>query len=333
MSEFRRDPITGRWVIIATERQKRPSDFRIEPTEPRPAHFCPFCAGSEDKTPPEVLAYRPNAGPPNSPGWDVRVVPNRVPALQVEGGVDRRGEGIFDRMNGIGAHEVIIETPDHMQTLATMPEAAIEKVLWAFRDRMVDLKQDRRLRCILVFKNHGAAAGAALAHSHSQLIALPLVPHHLREEVDGARRHHHYKERCVFCDIVHHELRAEERVLVETAEFVAVSPYAPRFPFETWVLPRHHRAFYEEAPRPEFGGLARTVKDVLQRMNKALLTPPYNLIVHSSPFFEPTGDYYHWHVEIVPALTKAVSFERGGGFHLNPVPPEEAAKVLRETRL
>lgn len=333
MSEFRKDPVTGRWVIITTERQKRPSDFRFEPTSPKPVLFCPFCAGSEDKTPPEVLAYRHNGGPPNSPGWDVRVVPNRVPALQVEGGVNRRGDGIFDRMNGIGAHEVIIETPDHMQTLANMSEAAIEKVLWAFHDRVADLKQDRRLRCILVFKNHGAAAGASLDHSHSQLMALPLVPHHVREEVDGARQHYQYKERCVFCDIVHQELRAEERIVSEVAEFVALSPYAPRFPFETWVLPRHHRAFFEEAPRHEFGGLARIIKDVLQRMNKALLTPPYNLIVHSSPFYEPTGDYYHWHVEIVPALTNAVGFERGGGFHLNPVAPEEAAKVLRETRL
>jgi len=333
MSELRKDPISGRWVIITTERQKRPSDFRIEPTEQTPVDFCPFCGGSEDKTPREVLAYRQNGGPPNSPGWDVRVVPNRVPALQVEGTVERHGDGIFDRMSGIGAHEVIIETPDHMQTLATLPEAAIAKVLWAFRERVVDLKQDRRFQYILAFKNHGAAAGAALDHSHSQLIALPIVPRHVREEVDGSRQHYQIKERCVFCDIIDQELRDDERVITESRGYIAVAPYAPRFPFETWVLPRRHRAFFEDAPREEFDGLSHIVKTVLQRMNKALLRPPYNLVIHSSPFYEQTGAFYHWHVEIMPVLTKVAGFERGTGFYVNPVAPEEAAKVLRETRI
>ena len=329
MSELRKDPITGRWVIITTEGQKRPSDFCIEPTEQKPTQFCPLCGGNEDKTPSEVLAYRQNGGAPNSPGWDVRVVPNRVPALQVEGSVERHGDGVFDRMSGIGADEVIIETPDHMQTLATLPESAIAKVLWAFHDRVVDLKQDRRFQSILVFKNHGAAAGAALDHSHSQLIALPIVPRHVREEVDGAHQHYQVKDRCIFCDIIDQEVRGEERVVGESADFVALAPYAPRFPFETWLLPRHHRAFFEDAPRQDIESLSRSIKDVLQRMNRALLMPPYNLVIHSSPFYESTGEFYHWHVEIIPILTKVAGFERGSGFHINPVAPEEAAKVLR----
>lgn len=331
MSELRKDPISGRWVIITTERQKRPSDFRIEPTEQKPVECCPLCGGNEDQTPSEVLAYRQNGGAPNTPGWDVRVVPNRVPVLQVEGTVERHGEGLFDRMSGIGAHEVIVETPDHGQTLATLPESSVAKVLWAFRDRVVDLKQDHRFQYILVFKNHGTASGAVLDHSHSQLIALPIVPRHVRDEVDGARQYYQFKERCVFCDMIEQELRAEQRVILENADFVALAPYAPRFPFETWVLPRRHRASFEDAPRHEIDRLSRIIKTVLQRVNKALLSPPYNLVVHSSPFYELTSEFYHWHIEIMPVLTKVAGFEWGSGFYINPVAPEEAAKVLRET--
>jgi len=187
--ELRKDPITGRWVIISTDRQKRPNDFRVERSALLGAEYCPFCAGREDLTPPEVLAFRNNGQSPNGPGWDLRVVPNKFPALQVEGNLDREGEGMFDRMNGIGAHEVVIESPDHSKELATMSEMEIERVLWAFRERILDLKKDTRFRYILVFKNHGAAAGASLEHSHSQLIALPIVPDFVREEIDGARRH------------------------------------------------------------------------------------------------------------------------------------------------
>ncbi|PYR25943.1 MAG: galactose-1-phosphate uridylyltransferase [Acidobacteria bacterium] len=329
MPELRKDPVTGRWVIISTERRKRPSDFRLE----RPAlvgtGVCPLCVGREDLTPPEVLAYRQNGGAPNSPNWDLRVVPNKFPALQVEGGLDREAEGMFDRMNGIGAHEVIIETPDHGKTLASMSEPEIERVLWAFRERVLDLKQDRRFRYILIFKNHGAAAGASLEHTHSQLIALPVVPDFVREEVEGARRHFATKERCVFCDIVHQEIDTGRRVIQENADIVALSPYAPRFPFETWLLPRRHAARFEDAPRHEYEGLARLLKAVLMRVNRALESPPYNLIIHSSPFSEETTDFYHWHLELMPKLTKVAGFEWGTGFYINPTSPEEATRVLR----
>jgi UDPglucose--hexose-1-phosphate uridylyltransferase len=330
MPELRKDPVTGRWVIISTERRKRPSDFRLENRAFEPAAFCPFCEGNEAFTPREVLCYRRSGGA-NGPGWDVRVVPNKYPALQVEGLLDRQGEGLFDKMNGVGAHEVIIETPEHGQTLATLPVVAIERVLWAFRERVLDLKQDTRFRSILVFKNHGIAAGAALEHPHSQLIALPIVPRNVRDEVDGARVHYELKERCVFCDIVRQEQEARTRVISENAEFVALAPYAPRFAFETWLLPKRHGAAFEDAPRHEYESLARMLKETLQRMNRALLSPPYSLIIHSAPFQTPGLDVvYHWHVEIMPTLTKVAGFEWGTGFYMNPTSPEEAAQVLRD---
>jgi UDPglucose--hexose-1-phosphate uridylyltransferase len=333
VSELRRDPVTGRWVIISTERRKRPSDFRPERLTVAREDYCPFCAGHEDLTPPEVLAYRSNGGGANSPGWDLRVVPNRFPALQVEGMLDREGEGMFDRMNGIGAHEVIIETPDHGKTLASMSEAEIERVLSAFRARVLDLKQDRRFRYILVFKNHGAPAGATLEHGHSQLIALPIVPYFVREELDGAQRHYLDKERCVFCDIVHQELATGRRIILESADMVALAPYAPRFPFETWVVPRRHLARFEDAGPRELASLARLLKALLRRINRALETPSYNLIIHSSPFSEDTAEFYHWHVEIMPRLTRVAGFEWGSGFYINPTSPEEAARVLRDAKV
>jgi UDPglucose--hexose-1-phosphate uridylyltransferase len=333
LPELRRDPVTGRWVIISTDRQKRPHDFRLERATILGRDNCPFCPGHESLTPNEILSYRQNGGAPNSPGWDVRVVPNKFPALQVEGTLDRAGEGMFDRMNGVGAHEVIIETPDHDRTLAAMSEAEIERVLWAYRERMLDLKRDIRLRYILVFKNHGAAAGATIEHTHSQLIALPIVPDFVREEIDGARRHFDVKERCVFCDIVRQDAADGRRIVVENADVVALAPYAPRFPFETWLLPKHHGARFEEAPRHEYESLARALKALLQRMDRALENPPFNLIVHTSPFSEDTSAVYHWHLEVIPKLTPVAGFEWGTGFYINPTPPEEAAHVLRSVRV
>lgn len=336
MPELRKDPVNGRWVIISTERRKRPNDFRFERPEIIGREQCPFCPGHEEFTPPEVLAYRRNGGAPNSRDWDLRVVPNKFPALQVEGGLDREGDGMFDRMNGIGAHEVIIETPDHDKTFASMSELEIERVLSAFRERVLDLKQDRRLRYILVFKNQGATAGATLEHAHSQLIALPVVPDFVREEIEGARRHFAAKERCVFCDIVHQEMTAGVRVIQETADIIALAPYAPRFPFESWLLPRLHASKFEDAPQHEYESLAWVLKAVLTRIDRALESPAYNLIIHSAPFNDANhggADVYHWHVEILPKVARMAGFEWGTGFYINPTSPEEATRVLRAVKL
>jgi UDPglucose--hexose-1-phosphate uridylyltransferase len=332
MPELRKDPITGRWVIISTERRKRPNAFRTDNVELEDGAICPFCEGNEEYTPREVLSYRRNGGAPNGPGWDVRVVPNKFPALQVEGELDRQGEGLFDKMNGIGAHEVIIETPAHPVMLADMPDEAIERVLWATHDRMLDLQRDQRFRYIIAFKNHGQAAGSSLDHSHSQIIALPIVPREVRDEVDGAKAHFAVKERCVFCDILRQETREGQRLIAENADVVAIAPYAPRFPFETWLLPRRHESRFESSPRHEFASLARLLGDILRRINRTLGTPPYNLLIHTAPLAEAAGDYYHWHIEIIPKLTKVAGFEWATGFYLNPTSPEEAAQVLRDTR-
>ena len=332
MSELRKDPVTGRWVIISTERRKRLSDFRLESVRIAPDPSCPFCEGHETMTPPEILAVRHNGSTPNTPGWNLRVVPNQFPVLRVEGTLDRQGDGIFDRMNGIGAHEVIIESPRHLDTLADVGDEAVEQVLWAARERIQDLRRDRRFRYVIVFKNHGTAAGASLDHSCTQLIALPIVPREVRDEVDGARAHFLVKERCVFCDVLRQETKDGHRLIAENTDIVAVAPYAPRFPFETWLLPRRHEAHFDNAPRHEYASLARLLADILRRMNKALDSPPYNLLIHTAPIAEPAEDYYHWHVEIMPKLTKVAGFEWATGFYLNPTSPEEAAQVLRDAR-
>jgi UDPglucose--hexose-1-phosphate uridylyltransferase len=329
MPELRKDPVTGRWVIIAPERHKRPNDFRIERASVLGAENCPFCPGHESMTPPEVLAYRPNGGPPNGGGWAVRVVPNKLPALCLEGSSDRQPEGLFERMNGVGAHEVIIETPEHSKTLAMMSESEIERILRAYGERMNDLKRDNRLRYILIFKNHGASAGATLAHTHSQLIGLPIVPDYMRDEIEGARRHFAGKNGCLFCDIIRQEAAAGRRVVHENSEVIALSPWAPRFPFETWLLPKAHGARFEDAPRPQYEGLAQMIKSVLMRMDRALERPDFNMLIHSLPFSEQAVELYHWHVEIIPKLTRTAGFEWGTGFHINTTSPEEATKLLR----
>jgi len=321
-------------VIISTDRAKRPTDFVREHLTMK-GGFCPFCYGNENKTPPEVLAYRPNpnSGPPpakDSPGWTIRVVPNKFPALGIEGNLNRRAEGMFDRMNGVGAHEVIIETPDHNATLASIPNKRVEDVLWAFRDRILDLKQDKRFKYILIFKNHGEAAGASLEHPHSQLIALPILPKQVVEELEGAKQYYIYKERCVFCDIIRQESDHGVRVVGENQDFLTLAPYAPRFPFETWILPKRHESAFENSSSSMFENLARSLKSLLAKAHNVLDNPAYNLVIHTSPVQDPFNEHYHWHIEFMPKLTKTAGFEWGTGFYINPTPPEEAAKFLRE---
>ena len=331
MPELRKDPVTDRWVIISTDRARRPSDFSRERAVIQGGAFCPFCPGNESKTPPEILAYRPQPdGLRNTAGWNLRVIPNKFPALGIEGDLNRLADGMFDKMNGIGAHEVVIETPNHMETLATMPVKRVEDVLWAFRDRILDLKRDQRFKYVLVFKNHGEAAGASLEHPHSQLIALPILPKQVVEELEGARRFFANKERCIFCEIIRQETEARVRVAAENVDFLTLEPYAPRFPFETWILPKHHESAFENAPSQTYENLARMLREILSKAVRVLDNPAYNLVLHSSPLHENTHDYYHWHLEIIPKLTKTAGFEWGTGFYINPTPPEEAARFLRE---
>jgi UDPglucose--hexose-1-phosphate uridylyltransferase len=331
--ELRRDPVVGRWVIISTERSRRPSDFPPTPSVPQGAGPCVFCPGQESRTPEEILAVRPPGSAPNGPGWDLRVVPNKFPALRIEGELEPTGDGVYDRMNGIGAHEVIIETPNHGASLAALPVAKVVTVLEAWRQRMVDLQKDPRFEYVSVFKNHGEAAGASLEHPHSQLIATPMVPMMVEQELEGSLRHFRMKKRCIWCDIIHQEMQGKARglgrLILGEGGFVALCPYAPRFPFETWILPEGHRSSYEDAEGMDSEALARLLGEVLRRMNSVLGDPAWNLSLHSSPLKTPTLDHFHWHIEIIPKLTKVAGFEWGTGFFINPTPPEEAARYLR----
>jgi UDPglucose--hexose-1-phosphate uridylyltransferase len=248
--ELRKDPIIDRWVIISTERAQRPV-FLAEGEAPPKAGLCPLCAGNEAMTPPEVFAIRPD-GPssaPNSPGWTLRVVPNKFPALRIEGALNKAGVGLYDRMNGVGAHEVIVETPLHGQTLYTMDVPSIQNVLIAYKERTIDLLRDKRFKFIMIFKNHGSIAGASLDHSHSQLIALPIVPRRVSEEINGGLAYYKYKDRCVFCDIIAQEAEENSRVIYENHSFVRTTVSSPSppsppaspskpgyYPRTTWLL-------------------------------------------------------------------------------------------------
>ena len=332
MPELRKDPIMGRWVIIATERTKRPTDFKSEPLEPS-GSFCPFCEGNEDKTPPEILAYRAAATLPNKPGWRLRVVPNKFPALQIEGNLDKRGAGVYDRMNGIGAHEVIIETPEHHLTITELSLGQIQDVLWAYRDRLADLKRDIRFNYGMVFKNVGKVAGASLEHTHSQIIVLPIAPRTVSDEIRGGKLFYDYRGRCIFCDIIQQELDSGDRLVLDGDQFLAYEPFAARFPFETWVLPKRHMSHFEDIDRGTCEELAYCLKTTLLKIEKSLNMPAYNYIVHTTPFDLGHIDHYHWHIEIIPRLTKVAGFEWGTGFYINPVPPESAAEFLRNMQV
>ncbi|MFH0901977.1 MAG: DUF4931 domain-containing protein, partial [Pseudomonadota bacterium] len=252
------------------------------------------------------------------------------PVLKIEGNLDRQGEGLYDRMNGIGAHEVIVETPVHSLMLADLDDVSFANVLFAYRDRIVDLKRDARFRYVMLFKNHGAAAGATLEHSHSQLIALPIVPVNVAEEMAGARQYYEFKERCVFCDIVKQELADGRRIIYQNSACVVVAPFAPKFPFETWVLPKEHGAAYEETPPHKLAALGDALRTALRKLNMALDNPPYNFTLHTAPFRDRDVPHYHWHFEIMPNLSPVAGFEWGSGFYINPTPPEDAAAFLRE---
>jgi UDPglucose--hexose-1-phosphate uridylyltransferase len=329
--ELRKDPVTGRWVIIAGERGQRPNPFRHYAPAADAGDDCPFCPGHETMTPAEVLAFREASGDGGSArSWSVRVVPNLFPALRIEGTLDKRAEGLYDVMRGIGAHEVVIESPDHDSDPARYTPGQMVEVISAYRDRTTDLLRDTRFRYVLVFKNHGAAAGATLSHPHSQIIALPVVPARLEAELAGARRYFDYRGRCVYCDILSQELSDGRRLVTQNAEFIALAPFASRFPFEVLVLPRRHDAFFWTLAKQQVEALAGILQDVLRRYRLALKDPPYNYIIHTAPPGHPGPEVYHWQVEVMPKLTEVAGFEWGSGFFINPTPPEEAARALRD---
>lgn len=333
MPELRKDPILGRWIIIAQERGKRPSDFIVEDIKAK-GGFCPLCPGNEKTTPGEVLVYGREPGmPANSSSWQTRVVPNKYPALVIEGELDKEGEGLYDRMNGIGAHEVVIESPRHEDSFSFLPHEQMILTFRAFRDRVRDLSKDPRFRYVMIFKNFGKAAGASLEHSHSQLVALPVLPRMVTSELDGSLSYFKYKDRCIFCDIIRQETKQGVRLVCENEDFVTLTPFAPRTPFEMWIMPRRHSSSYIELGDHNLSTLTRIFSETLRRLDACIPGIPYNFVLHTQPLRSEPLDHYHWHFEIVPKLTSIAGFEWGSGFYINPMPPEDACRYLREVEL
>jgi UDPglucose--hexose-1-phosphate uridylyltransferase len=337
-SELRRDPSGGHWVIIAPERAKRPDEFKRRPVRRagRSAASCPFCQGREDRTPPEVAAFRAPGSVPDGPGWRVRVVPNKYPALNRGGGcLDIRTNGIFQALDGVGIHEVVIETPDHGTDFSLLSPVAAAEVVRTWRDRVRVLEAEPSCAYVQLFKNYGREAGASLGHPHSQIVALPVVPTRVREEIDAAVRFRVANGECLHCRVIAEEIAAGIRLILADADHVVTAPFASRFPYEMHIHPVRHAARFSSIGDREIKILAALLRNVLGRLRRSLDDPPFNLLLHQSPpalkpgiSAEEESLAYHWHFEILPVLTRVAGFEWGTGIHINPVPPETAAALL-----
>lgn len=328
MPQFRQDITTRDWVIIATERAKRPDQFKKEKkAEYVPAHNpdCPFCTGNENKTPPDVFTIK------DGDKWKVRVFPNKFAAVVPDGETVREKKGIFRCMRGVGVAEVIVESPCHNVTIGQITDADAENILLAYQERTLVLARDPRLELITLFRNYGTAAGASLQHPHSQLIATPVVPVSVRTKLDVAQSYHDDAGSCVFCDMLREELEEKERIVKETEHFVVFEPFASRSPFETWIIPKRHQAGFSAIKPEEIKDLAAALNNTLEKILHLLSNPDYNYILHSAPVDQTYADFYHWHIQILPRLTTAAGFELGSGMYINVALPEEAARYLRET--
>lgn len=330
MGELRQDIVTGKWVVIATERAKRPTDFAwTRPARlPSEVDDCPFCPGHERMTPLEVLAVRPDDGEPNAPGWQVRVFPNKFPAFETGSGVEPV-DGTFPMRAADGEHEVIVHSPDHSASLATMPAEEVELVLRVYRHRYRVNCDDPHVRYVHIIVNHGRESGASLEHSHSQLFGVPLLPPLLRWELDGASLFKDSKGECIYCRIISDELELDRRVITRSHAFVAIAPFASRFPFEVWILPRVHQESFEMIDEEQLDEFAEMVRDILGIYYDKFNNPPYNYYIHSAPCDGREHPYYHWHLEFAPRLTTLGAFELGTGMMINITTPETATDFLK----
>jgi len=330
MSELRRDPINGRWVIVDTDHPNKPQDFEYEEYVPKGTGVCPFCYGNESMTPPEIDSFRDSETRPDTSGWQVRVVPNKFPALQIEGDLDRRGLGMYDMSSGVGAHEVLIESPAHVKDISDLSEEEVKNVISMSCRRTNDLVKDKRFKYIMLFRNYGRAAGASLEHPHTQIVALPMIPKNVMEEIKGAYNYFEYRERCIFCDIIRQEIQEKARIILENKYFLSFCPFVSRFPFEIWVIPKRHGGHFSHMSEEEIPALAAILKESIAKIKKVFVNLSYNFIIHSSPV---NGDgeveYYHWHIEFMPKLMRVAGFEWGTGFYIDPTSPELAAQYLK----
>lgn len=329
MSEFRHNLITNEWVVVATERAKRPSDFvgsKTPKTLPEYSENCPFCPGNEQHTPTALYRY------PAEGDWNIRVVPNKFAALKPTDSLERVQEGRYLKFGGFGYADVIIEAPLHNQTLGTLSEDNVLQVMKAYKARYDSLSADERVDLVTIFRNHGVRAGTSLEHPHSQIIATPLVPLRVREQLEETQRYSANLGSCVFCDIMKEEKKDGRRLVLETDHFVAFEPYASRSPFETWILPKRHQSVFGAIHLNELKDMAHSVRTILGKMYRGLNNPDYNLILQSAPTREEDVDYYHWYIRIIPRLTTPAGFEMGTGIYITTAYPEETADFLRKVK-
>jgi len=335
MSELRQDVTTREWVIISTERARRPHEFSPAQAGQEPAALpeysetCPFCLGNEALTPGELFALR-EEGKRDDPSWQVRVIPNKFPALRGESEPTRLHEGMFRGVNGFGYHEVVIETPLHNREMALMEVSEVKKVVGVFHARYEAMRSDPRVKLIVIFKNHGRTAGTSLEHPHSQIVAVPIIPGGVRARIEVAQRHHDDNGECVYCSLLEEELRARKRIVLEAEGFVAFHPFASRVPFETWIMPRTHNTSFGDLQKNECRAVASVLKSILAKLHQGLQNPDFNLILQSAPVEDEDTPYYHWHIQIFPRLTLQAGFELGSGIYINSALPEETAAFLRE---
>jgi len=336
MSQLRQNPATKEWVIIATDRSKRPGDFcdTVCPPPTNDVEHCPFCPGNEKKTPPEVFSYRTYETKADSPGWWVRVIPNKFAALEPKGKIERsKIDHFFLHMDGLGRHEVLIESPEHDKCLATMSEKQVEDIFLAYRERSIALSKDKNSELVIIFENHGKNAGTSLEHPHSQIIATPVTPMRVRHLVEEAMRYFDDHGTCVYCAMAEKELALKERIVLESDNFLVFQPFASRSPFETWILPKKHESNFDNISPELAKELAFIVRKTLLKIYKGLNNPDYNLMVFSSPCHERDVEYYHWRIQILPRISSMAGFELGTGIYINTVIPEEAAKFLRDVEV
>lgn len=330
MPELRKDPVVNRWVILAPERASRPDQF-FSSFENNHNHSCPFCAGNEQESPGEVLTLDEDGNASCGTGWQVRVVTNQYPALTLKSPRELPSEPMFERRDGFGVHEVIVECPQHEHNLSSLPAKQIGLILKAYRDRLLELRKNAGLLHALIFKNSGGMAGASLEHAHSQLVVTPIVPIFVQEELDAGQCFFEEYNRCIFCEMIEKELHHDRRIVLDTDAFVVLCPYASRFPYEMWILPKRHFSRFECLDEKQLNELGMVLKSVLGKLDSTLDNPPYNFLLHTAPFHRGELPYFHWHMEIFPRTTRVAGFEWGSGFYINTVLPEEATRILRES--
>jgi len=325
---LRYDVATHDWVLFAAARSKRPHVHEAAPTAQPSASTsaCPFCPGSETATPIEIMRL----GDGSKDGWYVRVIPNKFPALDHSAAPVRRELGpVFSEMGGYGAHEVVIESPDHSRFLSAQPIEQIDRLIRVLHARFVVLARDPRLQSIVIFKNHGEAAGTSLPHPHWQIIATPIVPHLLRAKHAIAIDHYDRTAQCLYCEMRDEEMRDGSRILTKNDSFVALLPFASHLPYQVRILPLKHRSSFGEVAEDEFRPLASILRDVLARLDGALGNPAFNLTIDTAPIGDEHEPYFLWHIDILPRLSTPAGFEMGSGMSINSVLPETAAAELR----